>query len=341
MTAVTGAFVAALAMPASSARAAAPNYLENETVRPGTGDITTVFTFAVHYVGKFPPTSVTVLVGSRTIELGLASGTATDGTYVGRSRLPPGTWTTLFTAAATKANSPSTQGASLTVTKSATPTPEPTLSAAPDPARSTAPTLPAQPAPAQPAAGTPASSNVAQAGTGGVVQTATASGSGAAGGPTPGVAIAVPGDAPPRGVKPDARPVSTDPVPPAFWPVMLGGLGVIGLILAVHGALVTRDRRRLSVTAALVTTAPPSSLAQDDAGTTRPRAVWELDAQLEDAPIGTVEYLPLENGAAIGPAPSALLEPRETRRGNQRLARMNHARRGRHVEDRPGLLRRG
>jgi hypothetical protein len=167
------------------------------------------------------------------------------------------------------------------------------------------------------------------------------SGSSVPDGPTPAVAIAFPVDAPPRGEKPDAKPASTDRIPPAFWPVMLGGLGVIGLILALHGMLVARDRRRMTVAAELVATASPSALPREDTGPARPMAVWELDAQLEDAPIGTVEYLPLENGAAIGPAPSALLEPRGPKRGNPRLSRMNDARRNRQAEDRRSLLRRG
>jgi hypothetical protein len=146
---------------------------------------------------------------------------------------------------------------------------------------------------------------------------------------------------PAGGVVPSAL-GGSDLVPQAFWPIMLAGFGVIGLFVAYYVFAMNRDRRRQAMAVEMALAAQRSALvAPAAAEPERAPAVWELDARLEDAPIGTVEYLPLENGAAIGSLPEDLSEPERPRRGNPRLARMTDARQHRFADDRRSLLRRG
>lgn len=326
--AVLAALAAAAAVPWSGASAAPPNQLKNPYVSPTSGGTTTTFSFSVHYVGMYPATSVTVLVGSRTIVLNLSSGTSMDGTYTGSSTLAAGTWTVTFTAVATERNPPSISGGTVTV---AGPTPSPAPSVAPAP--TAAPTaVPATIAPA-PAAPKPTPVPAAP----GTATAATA---------TPDPVAVVParstgGEPSTAGVVAGITPDGTDFVPSAFWPVMLGGFALIGLVIAWSVFAMDRDRRRRALVQETALAAQRAALANATAEPERTPAVWELDARLEEAPIGTVEYLPLENGGAIGSLPEDLPEPEGPLRGNPRQARLTDARKHRFVEDRRGLLRRG
>jgi hypothetical protein len=339
--ALLGALAAALAMPSSVVVAAQPNQLSAPTVSPTKGELTTTFAFSVHYAGRYPATSVTVVVGSRTIQLALTAGSATDGTYAGSSQLPAGTWPVTFNALSTKANPPIISGGTVTVVG---PTPSPTPSVTP--VRTSAPTVAATAAPTSVTkTTTPSSTTSVSGGGGGAVSQAQASPVVAAAAPgTPGAdAAARTGstDDPEKGADVLATIGRDDFVPGAFWPIMLAGFGIIGLFVAWYVFAMDRDRRRRALAAELALATQRSAMvaAADDEPERTP-AVWELDARLEDAPIGTVEYLPLDNGAAIGSLPDDLAESERPRRGNPRLARMSDARTHRHQEDRRSLLRR-
>lgn len=330
--ALLAALAAAFAVPWSGASAAAPNQLSSPSVSPTTGGTTTTFSFSVQYVGLYPATKVTALVGSQTIVLNLSSGTAMDGTYTGSSTLAAGTWTVTFTAVPTKRNSPTISGGTVTVA-GPTPSPAPSVTPAPTAAPTTTTTavpktiapapaapkptpVPVAPGPATAATATPVPVAVVPAGSTGAE-------------PSTGGVVA--------GITPDV----TDFVPSAFWPVMLGGFALIGLVIAWSVFAMDRDRRRRALAHETALAAQRSALANATAEPERVPAVWELDARLEEAPIGTVEYLPLENGGAIGSLPEDLPEPEGPLRGNPRQARLTDARKHRFVEDRRGLLRRG
>ena len=86
-------------------------------------------------------------------------------------------------------------------------------------------------------------------------------------------------------------------VPSLFWLVMLGGFGLIALVVAYSIFVMGRDRRRRALEAKMALSALPSAVATSAAS--RPERIpadWERDAQLEEAPIGTVEYQPLQHG---------------------------------------------
>lgn len=86
-------------------------------------------------------------------------------------------------------------------------------------------------------------------------------------------------------------------VPSLFWPVMLGGFGLIGLVVVYSIFVMGRDRRRRAVEAEMALSDRQSVEATSAAS--RPERIpadWERDAQLEEAPIGTVEYQPLQHG---------------------------------------------
>lgn len=121
--------------------------------------------------------------------------------------------------------------------------------------------------------------------------------------------------------------------------VMLGGVGMIGL-LAVAWVLLA-DRRRQEEDAAPVAVAPTSGTAAAEREPERARAVWELDAQLEEAPVGTVEYLPLENGEAVGTPPEGLSPAAGPKRVNPRKARMEEAKARRPSPNRRSVVDRG
>lgn len=305
------ALAAAVTVPRASLHAAAPNRLSSPSVSPTSGTTSTTFGFSVHYLGDYPATSVTAVVGSRTIALSLASGTATDGTYTGSSTLPAGTWAVTFTAVATKRNSPSISGGTVTVV-APTPSPQPSiapvLSAAPTPAPVVATPRPKAVAPPPPAL---------QATPVGVVLTSDT--------PLPvAVVPASSADAAPSVAGAASVSPGHDLVPSAFWPVMLGGFGLIGLVVAYSVFAMDRDRRRRTLAAEAALEAQRSAMVETPATPERPIAAWELDARLEEAPIGTVEYVALEDGGAmlsVSDAPRA-----KPTRGNPRMARIAEAR---------------
>lgn len=326
-----GVIAGALAVPSSLASAAAPNQLSSPSVSPASGDTTTTFSFAVHYVGRHPATSVSVTVGPTTVALTLTAGSTTDGTYSGSSHLAAGSWPVTFNAVATQANSPTISGATVTV---AGPAPQPTA----------VPVAPAPVATAKPAAPTSVATITGGGGSAPQAQ-ATPVPEAASTAPTAqpaAVTVETTMEAPPGGGLITNAPGARDLVPQAFWPIMLAGFGVIGLFVAYYIFAMNRDRRRQAMATELALATQRAALvAPTVAEPERAPAVWELDARLEDAPIGTVEYLPLENGAAIGSLPEDLSEPERRRRGNPRLARMTDARQHRFADDRRTLLRRG
>jgi hypothetical protein len=276
--AVLASLVAALTGPLGQVSGAPPNQLSNPSVSPTTGSTTTTFVFGVRYVGDQPATSVTAVVGSRSIALSLTSGSATDGTYAGSSNLPPGTWTVTFVAVAAKGNSPTVTGPTVTVTgpsPSPVPTPAPVVTAAPTAAPATATT------PAPKPVATPAAKPAA---------TPTPSGSAVP------VGAAVPGES----IGPQASDLPLprsegDALPGFFWPIMSGGFGLIGVVVAYWLLASRRDRRRQELAAEMALTASVSARDTGAAEPPRPRAGWEVDAELEEAPIGTVEYRPHED----------------------------------------------
>jgi hypothetical protein len=319
-----GTLAAALMGPAGQANAAAPNQLFGATASPTSGDMTTVFRLGVHYVGAHPATSVTAVVGARTIVLSLTTGTADDGTYTGSSTLPAGRWSITFHAVASKGNSPSLTGPTVTV---AAPSPKPTI--APTAAPTAAPPAPAKTAAPRPAA-TPAATPA----------------------PTPAASLAAIASADAAALPAQTDdgqaiggvsnvPSGDDLVPGFFWPLMLGGFGAIAVVIVYSIFAMKRERRRQEVAAEIALAAKMAARESIAAAEPeRARAMWELDAALEEAPIGTVEYLPLEDGRAIGAPPENLPEAEHPMRTNPRLARITHARNSRQVPDRRGLLRR-
>jgi hypothetical protein len=323
--AMVAALVVALPLSVGIVAAAAPNQLDGPVVSPAQGDTTTTFSFSVHYSGRYPATGVTAAAGSRTVVLSLASGGATNGVYAGSSRLAAGTWTVTFNAIATQGNPPSISGGTVKV---AGPTPSPRRITAQTPTPAAKVISTSTPAPIS--------------GSGPVSRSSpTPAAARAATSTPPAVALAgVAGDQP-SGGHADGQPGETEAVPGAFWPIMLGGFGLIGMFVAYCVFAMDRDRRRRALATEMAATAAESlATAGSRAEAARPPAVWELDARLEDAPVGTVEFLPLEDGTAIGSPPSELVEPPKPRRGNLRLARISEARKHRLVEDRHTLLRR-
>ena len=143
------------------------------------------------------------------------------------------------------------------------------------------------------------------------------------------------------GLVTDDTPTEGGLVPGFFWPLMVGGFGTIGLVIAFSAFAMKRDRHR-QVLAEEAALAARTSAAQSRTAAVPERmpAMWERDAALEEAPIGTVEYLPLEDGRAVGSPPEDLPEPEGPRRVNPRLARINDARNSRQLPDRRSLLRR-
>jgi len=106
---------------------------------------------------------------------------------------------------------------------------------------------------------------------------------------------------------------------------MLGGVGVIGLVAAFWFLIAGRRRSEPVEEAVPEVTAhrPPEKPPAPDP--------WDAAQRLDDEPIGTVDYLPLGNGEAIGTPPPT--EPR--RRGtNPHAARIQAARGSREAYDR-------
>ena len=82
-------------------------------------------------------------------------------------------------------------------------------------------------------------------------------------------------------------------------------------------------RPRVAITARGTRLDPAESTAKPQ----RPIAPWELDARLDEAPIGTVEYIAKEDGSATLTLPEERQNP--PKRGNPRMARIAEARKGR------------
>jgi hypothetical protein len=111
------------------------------------------------------------------------------------------------------------------------------------------------------------------------------------------------------------------------WRLMLGGLGLIGLVGLWGLLLGARDRRRRraeqsALVAAMAGTVPA---AVDDRQPRAP-AVWELDAQLEEERIGTVDFLPVAADEPPEEAPVAPAPDPSPKRVNPRSARIEAAR---------------
>jgi hypothetical protein len=310
-----GAGLFAAALVAAPAVAAAGNTLDAASVSPGSGTTATNFTFSVHYSSRrgLAPRSVHASAGGRTVTLSLVSGTAADGIYRGVGRLPVGSWNVLFTATVSQGKGGILAGPTIKVAPVATPTLAPT----PRPAAVTTPAPQVLPpvAPAAPAAPTAV-----------VIPPAA---------PAPKAAAPV---ATPKQKAPAAVITKTSPAPAHSHPpssvalpaptedtqqlsnMMLGGVGVIGLV-AAFWFLIAGRRRDAPVPEAIpeVAVAPPKAPP-------KPPAPWEADTQLDDEPIGTVDYLPLGAGEAIGTPPPK--QPRAPRT-NPHAARIQAARNSR------------
>lgn len=334
--------------PSAPASAAGSNELLDPQVTPRTGTETTRIYFSVRYRGNHPVDRVVVLVAGQRVRLHLVSGTLYDGRFQANRRLPAGSWTVVFTAVAQKGNDPRpVDGGSVTVAPAPTPKPTPKPNPKPTPAPVTQQPTPA-PATLAPAATAPATPRPVAAGR---AKTPSAAKKAA-----PKAARSAPTSRTPKrsaAAQQSAAPSSDsdvlgalsldgrDPGSPggeAVFPIMIGGLGVVALV-AMYGIFLAgaARRREREPQPALESPAP------NPEPELRPRALasWEVDARLEDAPLGTVDYLPLENGAAIGsPPPDFEDEPDRPRRTNPRLARLEAARSHRASDDRRSLLRR-
>ncbi len=302
---------------------AAGNALDSASVSPGSGTTATNFTFSIHYFSRrgHAPTSVSASAGGKTIGLKLATGTATDGVYRGVGRLPVGSWSVTFAAAVGAGKSPTLAGPTVKVAAAPTPTPRPTPKPTPKPTprptpRPVAPAPVPPVAPAAPPAPPPAAAPA-------IVP------------PPPAAPVVSAAPKPPavtvKKAGPSAKPAATSrPVPALDESIqqqqlsnlMLGGVGVIGLVAAFWFLVVGRRREELpeEVLAQVVPAATP--------GPPPAPAPWAADTQLDDEPIGTVDYLPLGGGVAIGTPPPR--QPRE-RRTNPHAARIQAARQSREM----------
>ena len=293
--ALLGGLAAAFTAPADQISAAAPNQLSNPSVSPTGGTTTTTFVFGVRYIGDHPATTVIAVVGSRSISLSLTSGSATNGTYAGSSTLPAGTWTVTFVAVATKGNSPNLSGPTITVTgPPPSPSPSPSPSPVPSPSPTAAPVVTAAPTAAPPTTKPAAPGPVATAVVTPAAAAPTSSGSAVPGG------VVAPGESANEqagGGVGNSSPGESDLVPAFFWPIMLSGFGLIGLVIAYWMLATRRDQRRQELAAEMALNASVSAHDARAAEPPRPKANWELDAALEGAPIGTVEYRPVEDGS--------------------------------------------
>jgi len=125
------AILAALLGAPSAALAAPPNQLADGEAWPTTGTPDTVFGLSVRYVSirGMPAVSVTAEVGTLSVPLELAAGTAVDGTWTGSTELRPGTWPVTFHADASQGPDQTISGPTLSV--AAPEAPAPTASGTP------------------------------------------------------------------------------------------------------------------------------------------------------------------------------------------------------------------
>jgi len=286
------------------------------------------------------------------VNLALVSGTTSNGVWSGGAQLPAGNWAVNFSAVATRGNSPTTGGGTVQVAAptpvatpvpapvpppTAPPTPPPVIVApppTPPPAGPTAPT-PATPTPVAAPAGAqaPPAGTTASAAPGVAVPSAQDAVAGTAGG---GVFSPAPSAAAIGGTGlAQTLPGRTD----WLWPVMFGGVGLIALV-ATWGLLVgARDRRRRQAEqAALVAAMPTIGPTAPDAEKARTAAVWELDAQLEEERIGTVDFLPIGKDEAADETAALLAAAPPAKRVSPRVARLEAARTRRPAASRRRLL---
>ena len=317
-----GAALLGAALASAPATFAAGNALDSASVSPGGGTTATNFTFSVHYVSRRgnAPTSVSASAGGKTVALKLATGSATDGVYRGVGRLPVGSWSVTFAAAVGAGKSPTLTGPTVRVTAAPAPTPRPTPKPTPIPV-APAPVPPVAPvAPAAPPAPPPAPPPAAPA----IVPAAPAAAPVVSAAPKP-PAVTV------KKASPSAHAAeASGPVPALDESVqqqqlsnlMLGGVGVIGLVAAFWFLVagLRREEPAEEVVAEVVPVATP--------GPPPAPAPWAVDTQLDDEPIGTVDYLPLGAGEAIGTPPPK--QPRE-RKTNPHAARIQAARNSREL----------
>lgn len=324
------AFAALCAVPAQT-WAAQPNQLLSPSVTPAAGTPATTFVFSVRYEGRDPALSVVATAGGQTIALALVSGTTTSGTYSGASALPAGTWAVTFIADAERGNDPVAAGGTVQVVA---PTPVPTP--IPPPPAATPPPVVVVPAPTAPPAGqtpAPAGQTPAPAPSGAQASPADGSSPGSSGTPLPSEAIPGAAGGGVFSAAPSAAPDGAGPISPQpfrgtdwLWPLLLGGLVLIGLVGAWGLLLGARDRRRREAEQAALVAAMPSTVLAADPERARTPAVWELDAQLEEERIGTVDFLPLGKDDASQAAPAAVATASPPKRLSPRLARLEAAR---------------
>lgn len=219
----------------------APNRLSNPVVSPTNGTPATTFTFTVHYEG-FAAT-VTASVAGRTVQMGVISGTNTNGTFGGTSTLPVGTWPVTFTAVAER-NDDTIAGPTVTVTSGATPRPTVAPTTAPP---TPVPTPAPPPITATPLQATPLPSSTASPG-----------GSG-----SPGASGFIGGFI--RTPAPTSTPEAAAPAvePPAvgdeMWTLVTGGLIALSALalLAMVGILRTRRGEGIGQPIGPADTGPP------------------------------------------------------------------------------------
>lgn len=345
---------AAWAMPLP-ALGAQPNQLLSPSVSPRAGTTTTTFVFSVTYEGRDPASSVVATVAGQTVSLALASGTASSGVFSGGSQLPAGIWAVTFIGDAARGNDPTAAGGTVQV---AAPTPVPTPIPTPVPPPTPAPTPPPvvvvpAPTPPPPPAGGPgvpapaATPTPVAAPVDGQEPPAGAPGPGSSGGPLPTSQDAVTGTAGGGlfSAAPSAAPIGGSLASPAvfrgtdwLWSLLLGGLGVIGLVAAWGLLLGARDRRRRQAEQAAFVAAMPGMAPAAEPEQPRAAAVWELDAQLEEERIGTVDFLPLGKEDAVEEPAEALPAAAPPKRVSPRVARLEAARTRRPASTRRRLL---
>jgi len=336
-------FAAACALPAPSW--AAQNGLVSPSVSPRTGTPATTFVFSVTYDGRDPASSVVAIVAGQTVSLALVSGTTTSGAYSGASQLAAGTWTVTFSADASRGNDPTAGGGTVQVNA---PTPIPTPVPTPVP---TPPPVVVIPAPTPPPAGgataPPQSSPTPlPAPIDGQQPPAGATSSASSAGPLPSSQDAVTGpagggvfSAAPSPVAAGAGSVGVIPSSTDWlWPILVGGVGLIAMVAAWGLIVAARDRRRRQAEQAALAAATPGLVPSADPEQPRAAAVWELDAQLEEEKIGTVDFLPLGKEEAGEEAPAVLTTAPPPKRVSPRVARLEAARSRRPASTRRRLL---
>jgi hypothetical protein len=274
------ALLMALARPVMGAPG---NQLSNATVSPASGTTATSFVFTVRYTSAqgHAATSVRATAASFTVPMSLISGTASDGTFRGVTNLPAGSWPVTFLADAVKGFDPSLVGPTVRVALAPVPTPVPTPKPAPAPSPKPTPVPPAPtPVPPAPVAATPMPATP--------VPTEGASPSAAG---TPGGFIGGVVETPPASIGSDGAPAVGGPgVEIQLWTIMLAGLVGIAALTLIGIFLILRERRR---TAAEERLALVKEEPRPPPGPARPRAEWE-DYALDDLPLGTVEYDPVD-----------------------------------------------